>query len=749
MLVPLRYITQPPMLSRKASSPSDDTTAGPGDREFFESGTELGDRRRPAGGRAADPPHDAIVEAPAEWFGSPRQIVLQPHEGDRVGSTASAAASDEGNTKLRRGLSPFLLYKNSLFAAARRSAGRPLTPEERSAVAQEARQSWDHMEDKSAHIALYEEWQRTPKASAQKQEEHQFRPHWGGGCLACPVSAKELCEEFRAHGWPTDAEVHREKSEYVPRSDGVDWAASKHYDFAGCRRAAVNVCKAEAQGNTAFGLVHRGLCNFVEHMPRDLAEGGTTLFLVEGATMASPTAVKRYVCLLAGTCWSPVVFDVVEHHFIDTTQGTAMQLNLPCTVCVSSRPSAVSDRFMSASVTTSAELSNNIAKACHSATLYEAGYTILLEGGTLKYARITSLKLVGKLLEPGLRKPLLHQEMADKRKAARPNASASLRQGDPLSAPPAGSRKVANRRGAARSGGRGTGGRKVGGRQQDVLDEVVEELPGLVAPVPGMFDASDAIGGADGMLPPTAGQVLGAAAPPSEDADVLGEAAVPFGAQYDEFDIEAELEEMLTSDTEELRATFGPTPEGKPQSDAATEAATSTVEGPLPDTMADIVAAALAGASATGLGEEAPTSTSDGAPGVGDEGSASNGADEEDFAAPVPADHASRCEGPSKMGYVTLDGKAVMRIQRGNPKNSLSVRCYRHTGCSFLLPLRFAPPDRELIAWCFEVPEAEPGASSATSKDLGKRHVDLSRRWRENGQASGSGAASSRAAATR
>lgn len=120
----------------------------------------------------------------------------------------------------------------------------------------------------------------------------------------------------------------------------------------------------------------------------------------------------------------------------------------------------------------------------------------------------------------------------------------------------------------------------------------------------------------------------------------------------------------------------------------------------------------------------------------GGEGSASDAADVEDFATPPPPDSAS---------WAIQDGQRHLGRQGGgahppwDPGQLLVVRGHRCTGCSFLFPLCRATSDRELIALCFEVPEAEPGAWSATSKDFGQRRRHLSRWWREKGQASGSG----------
>lgn len=99
--------------------------------------------------------------------------------------------------------------------------------------------------------------------------------------------------------------------------------------------------------------------------------------------------------------------------------------------------------------------------------------------------------------------------------------------------------------------------------------------------------------------------------------------------------------------------------------------------------------------------------------------------------------------GPSESGYVFVDGRLAMRILRGNPKGSCSVKCYRHSSCTFLLTLKDAPPDAELIDWFFEVPAAEPGANADTPKALARKHVGLADRWRSKKKAKGGAASSS------
>lgn len=84
----------------------------------------------------------------------------------------------------------------------------------------------------------------------------------------------------------------------------------------------------------------------------------------------------------------------------------------------------------------------------------------------------------------------------------------------------------------------------------------------------------------------------------------------------------------------------------------------------------------------------------------------------------------------------------MLRVLRGNPKGSLSVRCYRHTGCSFLLSERLAPDDDDLISWAYDVPGNEPGMSTEERKALAQRHKGLADKWRPKKKAKAAAASS-------
>lgn len=126
----------------------------------------------------------------------------------------------------------------------------------------------------------------------------------------------------------------------------------------------------------------------------------------------------------------------------------------------------------------------------------------------------------------------------------------------------------------------------------------------------------------------------------------------------------------------------------------------------------------------------------DGATGVVDPEIGGDVAEEApEVAAAMTARARFNIDGPSASGYCYSDGVRCCRIVRGMPKNSLSMRCFRHPACSFLLPLRLAPTDDELLEWLFEVEVPDRALSAAAhaleAQRLAALHIARANRWRE------------------
>lgn len=98
---------------------------------------------------------------------------------------------------------------------------------------------------------------------------------------------------------------------------------------------------------------------------------------------------------------------------------------------------------------------------------------------------------------------------------------------------------------------------------------------------------------------------------------------------------------------------------------------------------------------------------------------------------PVPVDEPWLALGDvTAMGYVYDQTRMVMRVQRGKPKNSVTINCYRHSGCRMLLTERRCPDDAALKRWLFEVPRAPPGSSREEERRLASEHMAIGKgRW--------------------
>jgi hypothetical protein len=103
-----------------------------------------------------------------------------------------------------------------------------------------------------------------------------------------------------------------------------------------------------------------------------------------------------------------------------------------------------------------------------------------------------------------------------------------------------------------------------------------------------------------------------------------------------------------------------------------------------------------------------------------------------------PSGETAGLTGPTALGYVSLNGLSVMRVQRGKPTNSFSVRCYREfPKCTFIVPLWCGPNNDELFESCLAVPAGVAG-ESAGNKELAAKHIALATKWKASAQPSAS-----------
>lgn len=347
-----------------------------------------------------------------------------------------------------------------------------------------------------------------------------------------------------------------------------------------------------------------------------------------------------------------------------------------------------------------------------SMALHKLTYHIILRDGTLNWSRVTASEKVGALYDPSLRAPLLSADLAERRRRSKLTTGAcGLASSDPLE--PAKGRG----RGAASSGRRAPQLR----RRRDAANKGAQPLAREASPIAGN-------GGGAGD-----GGVLSQLAPSSvaADADAPDVEEASVGGDVDLFDLDAEMEGLLEQDLQELAATYGDgaiAPEAAGHGDAGAnllepEGATIAMDAEfaqaaeLADLGGEVDIGLSADAHAAGTGNSA-ASSSDVAPVAAE------------LAAPQTLKQRLGVADPSPMGYVYHDGRSILRIQRGKPKGSLSVKCYRHPGCSFLLGLAHDPGDDELVEWALKLPAVPAGATTAEGRALAAEHMGLVDIWR-------------------
>lgn len=677
-------------------------------------------------------------------FCLPVPMVLQPapalplagHQGSR---------EEEPPQKKRRGLNPFLMFSNRALHAARACAGRTLTKEEVCEVREGAKLTWGRLsdDDKQTHRDLYDEWLASGSvegAPADALAPPPYTPLWAGGCRASPVSASELYNWHQRHGWPTDHEIYTKKDARITAST-MDFDQSSGFDCFGCLRGAHNICKTVLANTPGYDVAHNGMTNFLESLDRREAESGTVLVVLEGLDATDGSATRWTPFLITGTCWSPKVFEAALNHFVVEEHARAARLDFPVDVAISVRASRLTERYRCIAEETSAHVVYELVRTFRQVVLHKAEYTLPMIDGSLRFSRIIGMQRVGVLWQVGLTKPLLADVIAKQRKAQR-QAHAALRRGDPLSATSSGAGRRAR---SSRGRGRGRGGGGRGQARPPTEPRDVDPRPFADGPV----EPAEA---ADG---PAAAEEEGDFEP------ACGADAAPAGCRLDEeYDVVADGDEhgqLMTSDEDEFEVSLAEIMAADDGEDIEAAPAVGAHGGIQATDGARIAEVAAEEAVMVGL---------DG--GIADEAPATE-AGEAMKAADAQAEHASGSVaqppptppepqlprlppgivGPCPRGYILLDGALFLRVQRGNPRGQLSVKCYWHNSCSWLLPLRLAPSDEDIIRWGLELPSTRYHKDAAVSRQMGQRHCRSAERFRAQAAPAGQGgtAASSTAPA--
>lgn len=488
--------------------------------------------------------------------------------------------------------------------------------------------------------------------------------------------------------------------------DCPDFAAAANYCLWGRLRLPKNVDPNSAASPAKFSLIEHGLHRFMASLPRSEADSAETMIMVEGAGLQAPAVgIVRAVAILSGTCYSPQVCDFAMCEFSETSGGGAEALTLPFCVRLRNRPNRVSDRFTTIDFVTSSEFALHLEGSFGDMRLFKLDHEVALDvDGSLVWSRVTGATDMGILWAEGQKKPWGAQQTDALGRATlkQKRLMSSLLATNPFDDTAEPPRRSVRRR-------------------------VAHNTPRASAPRPsptsqGASSASNAIAHAE------SGQ---------QGGDVAGR---PFAEASDIMDLaEGELEDLAADELLELEAIYGDSA-GDGVGNAigkedVEECAEEPVAAQAPDreTEQAIIAEIVAVSEAVGLEGE------DGDDVVGGHASASGGdagsapaADAEPSAPPPPPQDApwASMEGPSASGYVYLDGRSAMRIQRGKPAGRLTLSCYRHPSCNLIINLDRAPDDDELKRWFFEVEPVPPGASKEEKLELKNRHVKSARaRW--------------------
>ncbi|CAK0882625.1 unnamed protein product [Prorocentrum cordatum] len=573
---------------------------------------------------------------------------------ERLNSEYTAKIPDEAP---RKGLSAYMLEKNKYMKAIKAVVGRRLTRDETTSHAE----TFKHMVADCNQDALkdaYDLWRQSPSEN-KALEVPTYRPIWGGGCNALPITGDEFCNYITANGWPSYQEVFDDSLEerMAQVDEPIDFELFKNVDLWGVPRGARNVDRAASRAPHAFEFVEKGIMSYMTYIGTQKAEEGDTMLMVEGPGVRG----GRWRCavIVSDITWNPRVFDITWNNWViesnersedvGSSERTApvKDLVLPCWVRIADRSNKVSERFKAIDSMTSDVWIDKLVAELESMTVYEAEYEIDHAWGSLRLSKIVGLKRLGILWEPSMTKPLSFAAAtvdADKSGIAAVGAIADA--DDPSAAPP-----EVRADGVPDDDGRepAGGGHEVE-REMDLADDLesvtsVEEMEDAFSEMPAQLEAP--------VMPPPADDYREVKQPEPDDegdADFIGMAA-----------------EHVSEAAAEPDAAAPPKLDG-------------------------------------GEGETPPH----------DDADASESKPWQKFSPKTPQD------------YYYLGGRQVCRIQRGKPKNSITITCYFHSGCSLCVTERLGPKtDEEVFRWLYSVPETPAGADAAKRKELSAAHRAL------------------------
>ena len=627
-----------------------------------------------------------------------------------------------GKTRQKSGLSVYMLARNKYLQSAKRSLGRKLLPNEVGEICAGFRRLWPGM-DQDCYREAYEEWLAAPDRAdeGETQQREPYRVVWGGGCASTPFTKEEMHFFVTEFGWPSAQRVQdADNSESrVPPVVDIDFDAQADFDLWGRLRPPRNADRQAYHTPLAFELVEKGVFSFLESLTRPIADAGDTMLLFQGPSTEAPERLVRKVAIISGTCYAPKVFEVAQQRFRDPAHTNIDVLPFPCKVVMESRRCLVTPAYVAFHTQTSDEFIDECLRCMSEIHLLHLEYDALLEAdGSIRWSLLRSEKVVGCLWRAGMKTPFRAQRQAAAARPGRADRCArlmrSMLSGEPLDAMAA--RPHATRRPAPTGAPRdanaiaATGGRLESGFLPRVADAGHAEVGAASdadvaskrrpARQDDMMDCREM----DEFLPETScdeeaagdGEVLG---PKGFDAE-----ASPPGGEIIGEGVDEEVATLVSAGVAEVAEKVGLADDDAEVGHVGTGASSSS-SGVVGD-----------------LGEPPPLPPPTAAP-------------------PTPPMPIDRLSPVSPLGYVYLDNRSIMRIQRGKPKKSITVNCYRHPSCGFLCAEWRIETNRPLFEWLFEVPE---GVTREEKKALAAEHTRIGKqRWTGKGSGRSAAAASS------
>lgn len=415
----------------------------------IKAGDTDGQHQTPSGGAPLVGNMDALVELAGDNHPGADHMSIANlsdiFEGDSLVTRENPAAlvpqqkaQGTNETKLKRGLSPYMLERNRHLAATKLAKGSTLTADEVTRACAEFRELWQRAPGQDIYKEAYQHWRADAARVSDPQPVAEYKPMWGGGCRATPVTKEELCAHIREEGWPKELELaDLSGATFRPgATDPVDFAPSSAYNLWGVGRWPRNVMRTP-QNTHRFNLIEKGFFAMFEDLGREAIDSGEVMLVVDGPSVHEAGQRHRSLALVTGVCYNPKVFEVTTLRFDNGANVSVGELTLPCDVMVADRRCRVPSRHHCLDCQTSDEFIERLCNDMSELHLSKAEYKVIEKDGSNRWSRITAISPVGCLWMFGQKAPLFAgRARASGRQVARASERLlhSMLAGDPFDA---------------------------------------------------------------------------------------------------------------------------------------------------------------------------------------------------------------------------------------------------------------------------------------------------------------------------